>query len=258
VTLHGHSADAVNEECLRLKSLHDMTLIPEPGDEHIIAGHGTIGLEIIQQTIPSQVQAVFCPISCGALIAGVGIYLERITPNIKVIGVELHGSTEIPGLIRRKGQLTLEEHLLSRNICPKVARICSDVMDDIVQVTINEVLIATKSIYEDTRQLVDTEGALAVAGMKSWILSKGLLESEQNFIAITSEAQLDFSKIPNIVKQASMAERAMEGQNEEPETRYPGTSSLEANGGWSSSTTVVETETSTTSTSDIETRQWLG
>ncbi|KAL5590026.1 hypothetical protein FOVSG1_011893 [Fusarium oxysporum f. sp. vasinfectum] len=259
VELHGLSADAAKEESLRLQSLHGLIAIPQPGDEYVIAGHGTIGQEIIQQTIHSQVQAVFCPVACGTLIAGLGIYLKRITPNIKVIGVHHYDSADISGLIYCKGQSTLEEHLLSRNVCPKVARICSEVIDDIVHVTTNEVLIAAKNIYEDTRQLLNTEGALAVAGMKSWITSNGLVGSEKDFIAITSEAQLDFSEISYIVKQASLAEMAMESENDsglESLMHSAGTASTCAGNGWSSSTTVVGTETSTSFTSDVDARLW--
>ncbi|KAF9767494.1 hypothetical protein IL306_015332 [Fusarium sp. DS 682] len=208
VKLYGSSAEAAKEECLRLQSLHDLTLIAEPGDEYSIAGYGTIGPEIISQRVPSQIKAVFCPIGCGSLIAGLGIYLKRITPNIKVIGVELHDSADISRLVRCKGYSTLEEHLLSRNVCPNLARMCSEVIDDVVQVSTNEVLIATKELYEDTRQLLDVEGVISVAGMKSWIISNGLVGSEKDFIAITSESQLDLFEIPNIIKQASLAEMA--------------------------------------------------
>ncbi|KAF5635768.1 Threonine dehydratase mitochondrial [Fusarium sp. NRRL 52700] len=259
VKLHGLSVDAAKEECLRLQSLHDLILMPQPSDDYIIAGHGTIGQEIIQQTNPSQIQAVFCPISCGTLIAGLGIYLKRATPNIKLIGVQLHDSTDISRLIHCKGQLTLEEHLVSRNVCPKVARICSDVIDDIVHVTTNEVLIAIKNIYEDTRQLVNTEGALAVAGTKSWITSNGLVGSEKEFIAITSEAQLDFSEISSIAKQASLAEMAMRSEIDsglESLVHSAGIASTCAGDGWSSSTTVVGTETTATFTSDVDGSLW--
>ncbi|KAF5598068.1 Threonine dehydratase mitochondrial [Fusarium pseudocircinatum] len=259
VKLHGLSADASKEECLRLQSLHDLIAIPQPGDEYVIAGHGTIGQEIIQQTNPSQVQAVFCPIACGTLIAGLGIYLKRIAPQIKAIGVQLHDSADISRLINCKGQSTLEEHLLSRNVCPKVARICSGVIDDIVQVTMNEVLVATKNIYEDTRQLVNTEGALAVAGMKSWISSNGLVGSEKDFIAITSEAQLDFSEISSIVKQASLAEVAMNSEHEsglDSLANGAGTASTCTGDGWSTNTTVVGTETTASFTSDVDGSLW--
>ncbi|KAF5624618.1 Threonine dehydratase mitochondrial [Fusarium tjaetaba] len=256
VKLHGLTTEDVKEECLRLQSLHDLIVIPQPGNEYIISGCGTIGQEIVQQTTHSQVQAVFCPVTCGTLIAGLGIYLKRIAPNIKVIGVQLHDSADISRLIHCKGQPTLEEHLLSRSICPEVARICSNVIDDIVQVTMNEVLIATKKIYEDTRQLVNTEGALAVAGMKSWITSNGFVGSEKDFIAITSEAQLDFSEISSIVKQASLAEMAMERENNSGLESLAHGAGTCAGDGWSSSTTVIGTETIASFTSDVDGSLW--
>ncbi|CVL03531.1 probable threonine dehydratase, mitochondrial precursor [Fusarium mangiferae] len=259
VKLHGLNADATKEESLRLQSLHDLISIPQPGDEYVIAGHGKVGQEIIQQTISSQVQAVFCPIACGTLIAGLGIYLKRIAPQIKVVGVQLHDSADISRLMNFKGQSTLEEHLLSRDVGAKVARICSDVIDDIVQVTIDEVLIATKNIYEDTRQLLNIEGALAVAGMKSWITSNGLLGSEADFVAITSEAQLDFSEISRIVKQASLAEMALGGDDDngiESLMHGAGSASTCAGDGWSSSTTVVGAETCASFASDVDARLW--
>ncbi|KAF5553207.1 Threonine dehydratase mitochondrial [Fusarium napiforme] len=256
VKLHGLSTEAAKEECLRLQSLHDLIAVPQPGDEYVISGCGTIGQEIIQQANPSQVEAVFCPIACGTLIAGLGIYLKRVAPQIKVIGVQLHDSADISRLIHCKGQPTLEEHLLSRGICPKVAGLCSGVIDDIVQVTTNEVLIATKNIYEDTRQLLSTEGALAVAGMKSWVTSNGLVGSEKGFIAITSEAQLDFSEISSIVKQASLAEMAMERENNSGLESLAHGAGTCAGDGWSSSTTVIGTETTASFTSDVDGSLW--
>ncbi|KAF4502377.1 Threonine dehydratase, mitochondrial [Fusarium agapanthi] len=259
VKLHGSSTEDAMEECLRLQSLHDLIVIPQPGDEYGIAGHGTIGQEIIQQTIYSQVQAVFCPIACGTLIAGLGIYLKRIAPDIKVIGIQVYDSTDISRLIHCKGKSTLEEYLLSKNVCQKTARICSDVIDDIVQVNMNEVLVAIKNIYEDTRQLVNTEGALAVAGTKSWIASNGLVGSEKDFIAITSEAQLNFSEILSIVKQASLAEMAMGSENEnglESLAHSARTSSTCAGDGWSSNTTVVGSETTASFTPDVDGSLW--
>ncbi|KAF5563118.1 Threonine dehydratase mitochondrial [Fusarium phyllophilum] len=259
VKLHGLSANATKEECLRLQSLHDLISIPRPGDEYVIAGLGTIGQEIIQRTMDSRVQAVFCPVACGTLIAGLGIYLKCIAPQIKVIGVQLHDSTGISRLIHCKGQSTLEEYLLSRKINPKVASICREVIDDIIQVTMDEVLIATKNIYEDTRQLVKTEGALAVAGLKSWITSNGLIGSEKDFVAITSEAQLDFSEILSIVKQASLAEMTMGSENDsgiESLMHGAGTASTCAGDGWSSSTTVVGVETTASFTSDVDGSLW--
>ncbi|KAF4442027.1 Threonine dehydratase mitochondrial [Fusarium acutatum] len=259
VKLHGSSAAAAQEECLRLQSLYGLTIIPQPGDEYVIAGCGTIGQEIIQQTIHSEFEAVFCPIACGSLIAGLGIYLKRIAPQIKVIGVQLHDSADISRSMHCKGQSTLEAHLLSRKVCPKAARICSHVIDDIVQVTMNEVLIATKNIYEDTRQLLNTEGALAVAGMKSWTTSNGIVGSEKDIVAITSEAQLDFSEISSIVKQASLAEIAMGSENDgrlDSLGNGAGTASTCDGDGWSSSTTVVGAETCTSFTSDVDGSLW--
>ncbi|KAF4440782.1 hypothetical protein F53441_12190 [Fusarium austroafricanum] len=261
VILHGDSSDAADEECSRLQSLHGMTLIPERDDPYVIAGNGTIGLEILNQTIPSQVKAVFCTISCSTLVAGLGTYLKRVAPDIKVIGVELYGPTDLSHFIYCKRQSALEELLLSeKKMGSKVARICSRVIDDIVQVGTNEVLIATKNIYNDTRQLLDTEGAIAVAGLNKWIISSGLVGSEMDFIAITSEAQIDFFEIPNIIHQAAMAGRTMPRQKlvDMEEMRCSEASSTCASDGWSSSTTVLGTGTSPSSELDVASKPWFG
>lgn len=234
-----------------------MTLISQLGDAHAIAGYGTIGMEILKQTIPSQVQAVFCPINCGALIAGLGIYLNRIAPNVKVIGVEIN---DLADSIYYKEHSPLEERLMCKGMSSKVARICSDVIDDIVQVSINEVLIATKNVYEDTRQLFDTEGALAIAGLKSWVISNGLMGLEKDLIAISSETQIDFLDIPGIIQQAQAAEEEVASKKSaamKADLQCSGASSTCADG-WPSSTVVFETGTSPGSESEAGSRPRFG
>ncbi|KAL3426507.1 threonine ammonia-lyase [Phlyctema vagabunda] len=208
VVLHGPDLDAAMEECSRLQLLHELTYISACDDPYMIAGHGTIGPEILKQAFIHQVEAIFCPIVCGSLIAGIGIYVKRVAPHVKIIGVQSNYNDVIDTacLVAYKGQHKIEERRSSKHMSEEIVRICTEVVDDIVQVDTDEVLIATKEIYEDTRHILESTGAMSVAGLKSWVTSNGLFGSGMDFIAITSEANVDFLAIPGIVKRAAVAE----------------------------------------------------
>lgn len=88
----------------------------------------------------------------------------------------------------------------------EVSRICTEVIDDIVQVGRDEVLIAIRDTYGDTRHILEYAGTMSVAGLKRWVISNGFCGSEKGFIAITSEANMDFFSIPDLVRQVAVAE----------------------------------------------------
>ena len=209
VILHGANLDAAMEECSRLQLLHELTYVSACEDPYMIAGHGTIGPEILKQAVTHRVKAIFCPIGCGTLIAGLGIYVKRVAPHVKIIGVENNDNDadDMSCLVPYKGQRKSEEHRTSRHMSEEIVHICTEVIDDIVQVDMDEVCIASKDIYEDTRHILEFTGALSVAGLKRWVTSNGLFGSGMDFIAITSEANMDFFAIPEIVKRAAVAEK---------------------------------------------------
>ena len=88
VILHGNDFDAAKEEAHRLEKQHGLTSIPPFDDPYVIAGQGTIGMEIVRQANLQNLEAVFCAVGGGGLIAGIGVYLKRIAPHVRVIGVE--------------------------------------------------------------------------------------------------------------------------------------------------------------------------
>jgi threonine dehydratase len=205
--IHGANLDAAKEECLRLQQLHGLTYVSACDDPYVIAGHGTIGPEILKQANIHRVKAIFCPVGCGTLIAGIGIYVKRVAPHVKIIGVESNDANEFSRLLRYKRQRTPEEYIVSRNISEEMVQICAEVIDDIVQVDMDEVFMAIKDVYEDTRHILEPAGAMSIAGLKCWIASNGLSGLETDIIAITSETNVEFFEIPDIVKRAAIAER---------------------------------------------------
>ncbi|KAJ1728934.1 threonine deaminase, partial [Coemansia biformis] len=92
VLLHGSGFDEAKKECSRLEKLHGLTNIPPFDDPLVIAGQGTIGMEILRQKRPQDIDAIFVAVGGGGLIAGVGAYVKRVCPSIKIIGVETEDS----------------------------------------------------------------------------------------------------------------------------------------------------------------------
>ncbi|KAL8979348.1 MAG: hypothetical protein Q9205_005291, partial [Flavoplaca limonia] len=109
VVLHGDDFDAAKIEAHRLEKLYDLTNIPPFDDPYVIAGQGTIGMELLRQTNLQELEAVFCCVGGGGLIAGLGVYIKRIAPQVKIIGVETYDANAMVLSLRKRERVTLNE-----------------------------------------------------------------------------------------------------------------------------------------------------
>jgi len=210
VVLHG---DSFNEAAIRAQTLcleEDLTYIPPYDDVDVIAGQGTVGMEIINQH-SGPVDAIFVPVGGGGLIAGVAAYVKYLHPNTKIIGVEVEGSACLHAAMqaRRRVKLPLEtldlfaDGVSVAQVGKETFKIAKRYVDDVVVVNIDEICAAIKDVFEDTRCVAEPAGALAIAGMKRYFRQAPPLA---NAVAIVSGANVNFDRLRHISERAEVGE----------------------------------------------------
>lgn len=215
VILHGADFDAAKAEAARLEKLHGLISIPPFDDPYVIAGQGTIGMELLRQTNLQDLEAVFCCVGGGGLIAGIGVYIKRIAPHVKIIGVEAYDANAMVESLRKGSRVVLKEVGLFadgaavKTVGEETFRICQEVVDEVVQVTTDETCAAIKDMFEDTRSIVEPAGALALAGLKKWVKRNPSPNQNRGLVAIASGANMNFDRLRFV------AERAALGENKE-------------------------------------------
>ncbi|KAI9651461.1 MAG: hypothetical protein M1829_002809 [Trizodia sp. TS-e1964] len=213
VILHGTDFDEAKEEAKRIGELHNLTNIAPFDDPYVIAGQGTIGMEILRQTNLNELKAVFCCVGGGGLIAGIGVYLKRLAPHIKVIGVETYDANAMVQSLQAKKRVVLKEVGLFadgaavKQVGEETFRLCLEVVDEVIQVTTDETCAAIKDVFEDTRSIVEPAGALAVAGLKKYLSAHPCPNANRSFVAIASGANMNFERLRFIAGRAGLGEK---------------------------------------------------
>ncbi|KAL3232869.1 Threonine dehydratase, mitochondrial [Nakaseomyces bracarensis] len=215
VVLYGNDFDEAKAECTKLAEERGLTNIPPFDHPYVIAGQGTVAMEILRQVYNSnKIGAVFVPVGGGGLIAGVGAYLKRVTPHIKVVGVETHDAATLHTSMQRNKRTNLEsvgtfaDGTSVRIIGEETFRVAKEVVDEIVLVNTDEICAAVKDVFEDTRSIVEPSGALAVAGMKKYItqLHPEIDHSKQTYVPILSGANMNFDRLRFVSERAVLGE----------------------------------------------------
>jgi threonine dehydratase len=214
VVLYGPDFDAAKEECARLAVAHGLTQIPPFDDPYVIAGQGTIGMEILRQTNLSEIEAIFCCVGGGGLIAGIGVYVKRIAPHIKIIGVEAYDANAMVQSLKVGRRVVLKDVGLFadgaavKTVGEETFRLCSEVVDDVIQVTTDETCAAIKDVFEDTRSILEPAGALALAGLKKYVAENpDERRRRKSMIAIASGANMNFDRLRFVAERAAIGER---------------------------------------------------
>src|SRR5258708_5348171 len=209
VELHGDSYHEANLHALALARAHKATVVHPYDDPLVIAGQGTIGLEILRQhTRP--IEGIFVPVGGGGLIAGIAAYVKRVSPKTKVIGVEPVDSNAMEQSIRAGRRVILPhvnlfaDGVAVRQVGRETLRLCRKLVDDMVLVDTDEICAAIKDIFEDTRTVLEPAGALALAGAKRWIERRGV--KGRTFVAIASGANMNFDRLRFVAERAELGE----------------------------------------------------
>ena len=172
--LHGDAYDEAYAHAIKLAEKKNLNFIHPFDDPDVIAGQGTVGVEILRQH-QEPVHSVFVPVGGGGLIAGVAAYIKSICPNTKIIGVEPEDSPTLERALKAKRRVILKQTGLFadgvavKQIGKETFRLARKTVDEVVLVKTDEICAAIKDIFEDTRSIAEPAGALSVAGMKKYI-----------------------------------------------------------------------------------------
>ncbi|RDW75834.1 threonine dehydratase [Coleophoma crateriformis] len=213
VVLHGADFDGAKEECQRLEKIHGLINIAPFDDPYVIAGQGTIGMELLRQTNISKLEAIFCCVGGGGLIAGIGAYVKRIAPHVKIIGVEAYDANAMVQSLTKGERVTLKEVGLFadgaavKSVGEETFRVCKDVVDEVIQVTTDEICAAIKDVFEDTRSIVEPAGALSVAGLKKYVEKYPSADTSRTLVAVASGANMNFDRLRFVAERASLGEK---------------------------------------------------
>ncbi|KAF9349437.1 hypothetical protein BGX26_012261 [Mortierella sp. AD094] len=211
VILHGNNFDEAKAECERLTEAENYTNIPPFDDPYVIAGQGTIGAEILRQHSLEEIDAIFCTVGGGGLIAGVAAYVKRVAPHIKIVGCETVDANAMTMSLRAGYRVELREvGLFADGAAVKIVgeepfRLCQSFVDEMVEVTNDEICAAIKDIFEDTRSIVEPAGALAVAGCKKYLREHKL--TNKTCVAVTSGANMNFERLRFVAERSLLGEQ---------------------------------------------------
>lgn len=210
IVLHGDSYDEAAAHAAQLQQRDGLVYVHPYDDPDVIAGQGTIGMEIVRQH-PQDIHAVFVCVGGGGLLAGVAAYIKSVRPSIRVIGVEPEDAASMGAALATGERVRLNEvGLFADGVAVKQAgvepfRLCSKHVDAMMTVSIDEICAAVRDIYEDTRSLAEPAGALAVAGAKKYAAETGVID--QDLVAIQSGANVNFDRLSYIAERAELGEQ---------------------------------------------------
>lgn len=209
VILHGDTfADAL-AHALELAGERGLTFVPPYDDPDVIAGQGTVALEILRQQ-PGPLDAIFVPVGGGSLIAGIAAYVKHHRPQVRVIGVEPADSNCLQAAMAAGRRVVLDrvglfaDGVAVAQIGQHTFDICKDYVDEVITVGNDEICAAIKDIYDDCRAITEPAGALAVAGIKRYVEREGV--RGQTLVAIGSGANINFDRLRHVAEQAELDE----------------------------------------------------
>lgn len=208
VVLHGDSFDAAAAESKRLEHEMGMTRIPPFDDADVIAGQGTIGMELLQQW--SDMDYLFLPVGGGGLAAGVAVYLKQLRPDIKLIGVEAEDSACLLKAWQHGAPTDLDsvglfaDGVAVKRIGEQTFRLCQQYLDDVITVSTDEICAAIKDIFDDCRAIAEPAGALSLAGLKRYAHNHQLHNA--NLAAVLSGANVNFHTLRYVSERTEMGE----------------------------------------------------
>ncbi len=210
VVLHGDTFDEAVAHAREIEAARGLTFVHPFDDPDVIAGQGTIGMEILRQH-QGPLKAVFVAIGGGGLIAGVGSYIKRVRPDIKIIGVEPVDSDAMSQSLKAGRRVKLEQvGLFADGVAVKYVgaetfRLCKEVVDEIILVDTDDICAAIKDVFEDTRAVLEPAGALAIAGAKAYVEREKL--KGETLVAIACGANMNFDRLRFVAERAEVGER---------------------------------------------------
>lgn len=210
VVLFGDSYSDAYQHARTLEQETGQIFVHPYDDPDVIAGQGTIGMEILRQH-NQPIHAIFVAIGGGGLIAGVAAYVKQLRPDIKIIGVQPVDSDAMFASLRQRQRVVLEhvglfaDGVAVKQVGEETFRLCQQLVDEVVLVNTDEICAALKDVFEDTRSILEPAGALAVAGAKRYAAREQL--NSQTLVAITSGANMNFDRLRFVAERAEIGEQ---------------------------------------------------
>ncbi|KAK4532585.1 hypothetical protein CCYA_CCYA13G3442 [Cyanidiococcus yangmingshanensis] len=218
--LHGDAFDDAQAYALRLAEERGALFVPPFDHPDIIAGQGTIGLEILRKH-SGPIEAIFVPVGGGGLIAGIAAIVKRLRPQVKVIGVEpfdadaMYQSLQAGHRVRLAQVGVFADGVAVKEVGTETYRLCRDLVDEIIRVENDEICAAIKDMFEDTRSILEPAGALAIAGLKRYVQRETLSSnasptagsSSGALVAVASGANTNFDRLRHVSERAEIGER---------------------------------------------------
>jgi threonine dehydratase len=209
VVLHGDSYQEALAHAKRLQRRRGLTFVHPYDDPEVIAGQGTIGMEILSQH-PGTIDAIFVPVGGGGLISGIAAYVKKIKPKVRIVGVEPVDAAAMHLSLKANKRVVLDhvglfaDGVAVKQVGEETFRLCRKLVDEMVLADTDEMCAAIKDVFEDTRVVLEPAGALAVAGAKAWIERHGA--KGKTLVAIASGANTNFDRLRFIAEEAEVGE----------------------------------------------------
>ena len=210
VVLHGDSYSDAYQHALELEKQEGMTFVHPYDDPDVIAGQGTIAMEILRQhTRP--IHAIFCAIGGGGLVSGGAAYVKQLRPEIRIIGVQPMDSDAKYRSLKAKRRVTLEhvglfgDGVAVKQVGQETFRLCRKLVDEIILVDTDATCAAIKDVFEDTRSILEPAGALAIAGAKLYAARENL--KGETLVAIACGANMNFDRLRFVAEPAKTGEQ---------------------------------------------------
>jgi threonine dehydratase len=210
VVLHGDGFPQAAEHAAKLQAERDLIFVHPYDDVDVIAGQGTVGMEIVNQH-HGQPDAIFVPVGGGGLIAGIAAFVKYLYPHTKIIGVEAQGSACLHAALAAGRRVKLPTETLDlfadgvsvAQVGKENFKVAKRYVDEVVVASIDEICAAIKDVFEETRVIAEPAGALAVAGMKKYLGDHDC----QSVVAIISGANVNFDRLRHISERAEIGEQ---------------------------------------------------
>ncbi|MFN7085161.1 MAG: threonine ammonia-lyase, biosynthetic [Burkholderiales bacterium] len=210
VVLHGDSYDEACAHARVLERKGRLTFVHPYDDPDVIAGQGTIGMEILRQC-PQPIHAIFVAIGGGGLIAGIAACVKRLRPEVRIIGVEpvdadaMYRSLKAGRRIRLDQVGLFADGVAVKQVGVETFRLCRELVDEVVRVDTDAMCAAIKDVFEDTRAILEPAGALAIAGAKAYAGRTAI--RDKTLVAVACGANMNFDRLRFVAEEAELGEK---------------------------------------------------
>jgi threonine dehydratase len=210
VVMVGDSYDEAYAHALMLQKKRQLTFVHPFDDPDVIAGQGTIGMEILRQH-PQPIHAIFVAVGGGGLISGIAAYVKRLRPEIRIIGVEPVDSDAMTRSLKAGRRIKLAQvglfadGVAVRQVGRETFRLARKYVDEMVLVDTDAICAAIKDVFEDTRAVLEPAGALAIAGAKAYVERSGI--RNKTLVAVACGANMNFDRLRFVAERAELGEQ---------------------------------------------------